>query len=80
MAVRDSGFVGKWFGNAGEKVYGGSRVEDVVARARDTGTTVNKDDDTERFEQLERLARLREGGALTDEEFEAEKRRVLGGG
>jgi hypothetical protein len=143
MAVRDSGFTGGWLGNAGEKVYGGTRVEGVVARVRDTGTTVNKqprvemtvrvpgpdgdpleltrkltvprvaiprpndpvevafdpdepsefvfrlrsisdvgtnDADTERIEQLERLVRLRESGALTDEEFEAEKQRVLGDG
>ncbi|MFP3900723.1 MAG: SHOCT domain-containing protein [Acidimicrobiia bacterium] len=141
MAVRKSGFVGKWFGMAGEKVYGGTRVDGVVARVRDTGTTVNddprieltvrvpgphgepleltrkllvarvgiprpndpvevaydpedpsefvfrlrtitdtKDGDAERIEQLERLARLHETGALNDEEFQAEKRRVLGGG
>jgi hypothetical protein len=33
----------------------------------------------DRIEQLERLAKLRESGALTDAEFDAEKRRVLGG-
>jgi hypothetical protein len=31
-----------------------------------------------RYEELERLQRLREGGALTDEEFQLEKRRLLG--
>ena len=31
-----------------------------------------------RYEELERLQRLRESGALTDEEFQAEKRRLLG--
>lgn len=31
-----------------------------------------------RYDELERLQRLRESGALTDEEFEAEKRRLLG--
>jgi hypothetical protein len=31
-----------------------------------------------RYDELERLQRLRESGALTDEEFQAEKRRVLG--
>ena len=36
-----------------------------------------EDDDSGRIEQLERLARLREAGALSDEEFETEKRRVL---
>jgi Short C-terminal domain len=35
-------------------------------------------DPDDRIEQLERLAKLRESGALTDAEFEAEKRRVLG--
>ncbi|MFL6843861.1 MAG: SHOCT domain-containing protein [Allosphingosinicella sp.] len=33
-----------------------------------------------RYDELERLQRLRESGALTDEEFQAEKRRVLGHG
>jgi hypothetical protein len=41
------------------------------------GTRGSGDDD--RLEQLERLARLREQGVLTGEEFEAEKRRILGG-
>lgn len=36
-------------------------------------------DPDDRIEQLERLAKLRESGALSDAEFEAEKRRVLGG-
>ena len=31
-----------------------------------------------RLEQLKTLAALRESGALTDAEFEAEKRRILG--
>ncbi|HEX8669545.1 MAG TPA: SHOCT domain-containing protein [Allosphingosinicella sp.] len=34
---------------------------------------------TERYDALERLQRLRESGALTDQEFEAEKRRLLDG-
>jgi hypothetical protein len=33
---------------------------------------------SDRYEALERLQRLRESGALTDEEFQAEKRRILG--
>lgn len=37
-------------------------------------------DDGVRIEQLKSLAALHESGALTDSEFEAEKRRVLGGG
>jgi hypothetical protein len=32
---------------------------------------------TDRYDALERLQRLRESGALTDEEFQAEKRRLL---
>jgi hypothetical protein len=28
--------------------------------------------------QLERLARMRDSGALTNDEFEAQKRRILG--
>jgi hypothetical protein len=32
----------------------------------------------DRISQLERLARLREQGALTDSEFQAEKARILG--
>jgi Short C-terminal domain len=35
-------------------------------------------DSDDRIEQLERLAKLRESGALSAAEFEAEKRRVLG--
>jgi Short C-terminal domain len=31
-----------------------------------------------RYDELERLQRLRESGALSDEEFQAEKRRILG--
>jgi hypothetical protein len=34
----------------------------------------------DRIAQLERLAQLRASGALSDEEFEAEKRRVLADG
>lgn len=35
---------------------------------------------TSRYDELERLQRLRERGALSEEEFQAEKRRLLGGG
>jgi len=37
-----------------------------------------KSRDKDKFEVLERLNKLRESGALTDEEFEAEKKKVLG--
>jgi hypothetical protein len=33
---------------------------------------------TSRYDELERLQRLRESGALSDEEFQGEKRRILG--
>jgi len=39
-----------------------------------------RDEDEVRLERLERLAALHEKGALTDEEFAAEKARLLGGG
>jgi hypothetical protein len=35
-------------------------------------------DDDDRIEELERLAKLKESGALTEEEFEREKARILG--
>lgn len=35
--------------------------------------------DDDRIEDLERLAKLRDSGALTEEEFEREKARILGG-
>jgi len=35
---------------------------------------------SDRYDALERLQRLRDSGALTDEEFQAEKRRLLGHG
>jgi hypothetical protein len=36
-------------------------------------------DTDDQLAQLERLAALRDSGALTDQEFEEQKRRVLGG-
>lgn len=38
------------------------------------------DPELDTIAQLERLQRLRESGALTDAEFDAQKRRILGGG
>ncbi|CNL36590.1 Uncharacterised protein [Mycobacterium tuberculosis] len=37
-------------------------------------------DEDIRLERLKTLASLRDSGALTEEEFQAEKRRILGGG
>ena len=55
------------------------RVDEAVARARaaDTGDAAGSVDD-DRLAALERLVALRDAGALSDEEFEAEKARVLG--
>jgi len=47
------------------------------APAADAEAPAAGDDD--RLEQLERLAKLRDSGALTQQEFEAEKARLLGG-
>ena len=48
-------------------------VSPVVPAARELG------DEGVRLERLKTLAALRDSGALTEEEFEAEKRRILGG-
>jgi Short C-terminal domain len=50
-------------------------VEDIVR-----GSTGGGGGGGDRISQLERLARLREQGALTEAEFQAEKARVLGQG
>ena len=42
-------------------------------------TSYTPTDDGVRVEQLNTLARLRDSGALTEDEFQAEKRRILGG-
>jgi hypothetical protein len=47
-------------------------------RERGASTPPADAGEAERVEQLERLARLREGGTLNDAEFEREKRRLLG--
>lgn len=52
------------------------KVADAVQRAR-AGSAADAGDD--RIAALERLVALRDAGALTPEEFEAEKARVLGG-
>jgi hypothetical protein len=43
-----------------------------------TGGEAPADSDDDRVAQLERLAKLKESGALTDAEFEREKARILG--
>ena len=49
----------------------------VSAPAQPASPAVARGDDV--IEQLERLARLRQEGVLTQEEFDAQKRRLLGG-
>jgi len=41
---------------------------------------IRVDDSDDRLVRLERLAKLREQGALTESEFRAEKARILGEG
>ena len=50
-----------------------------AAWAPPTPAATQDDFDDDRIEALERLAKLHATGALTDAEFAAEKRRVLGG-
>ncbi len=45
----------------------------------ETATRVMPVADSDRFALLEQIGRLRESGVLTDEEFAAEKKRILGG-
>lgn len=56
-------------------------LRDAMADGGSTAVRVEvqgaPDDDAERIAALERLVRLRDGGALTQAEFETEKRRLL---
>lgn len=81
-------------GGGAQAVQGGGDVDDIVAALQQAmpGAQINVqgeggagapqsgagDDDDDRVEQLERLAKLKESGALSDEEFEREKARILG--
>ncbi len=53
------------------------RMRERRERRVATGTATAATPDEQRLAQLERLARLRESGLLTDEELAAEKKRVL---
>jgi hypothetical protein len=53
------------------------RMRERRERRVATGTATAATPDEQRLAQLERLARLRESGVLTDEELAAEKKRVL---
>ena len=61
--------------SVGEKASGAA--SDVKARAS-ADKTVREED--KKMDKLERLVALRDGGALTDAEFEAEKKKLLGEG
>jgi hypothetical protein len=58
-----------------QQQYPGAQIE-VDGAQTSAGSAEEGGDD--RVAQLERLARLRESGALSDEEFEREKARILG--
>lgn len=49
----------------------------VLSPAHDPGTPVASTAETARLDQLERLASLRDSGALTADEYEAQKTRIL---
>jgi putative oligomerization/nucleic acid binding protein len=51
-----------------------------MRRPEGEGAAAPVDEEDSRLRRLERLAELREKGVLTEEEFAAEKARVLGGG
>jgi hypothetical protein len=53
------------------------RMRERRERRVATGTAVAASPDEQRLAQLERLARLHESGVLSDEEFAAEKKRIL---
>jgi Short C-terminal domain len=57
---------------------GGDKAEEPAAEAPTATLPTNEED--ARLERLERLGSLREKGILTEEEFAAEKARLLGGG
>ncbi len=73
-------------GAAGQAVPGGGDVNQIVqALQQASGAQVNVEGGgagaaggDDQVSQLERLAKLKESGALTDAEFEREKARILG--
>jgi hypothetical protein len=79
-------------GGSGQAVSGGGDVNEIVAALQQqfpgaqiqvgdgqvvSGAGAGGDDD-DRIAELERLAKLKDSGALTEEEFEREKARILG--
>jgi putative oligomerization/nucleic acid binding protein len=82
--------LGDYFGGARERVVGAVKSANLGERASKLrlpevrkpgageGDEAAPDDQDSRLRRLEQLAELREKGVLTDEEFAAEKARVLG--
>jgi len=79
-------------GGTGSVASGGGNVNEIVEAlqqampgaqiqvgdAQAVPGTGAGDDDDDRIEELERLAKLKDSGALTEEEFDREKARILG--
>jgi Short C-terminal domain len=66
-------------GGGGSVVAGGGDMSQIVDALQQAipGAQIESGED-DRVAQLERLAKLKESGALSDEEFEREKARILG--
>jgi hypothetical protein len=75
QAVMDGGVDVNEIVQALQQQYPGAQIEVEGAQVMG-GAPVPQDDD--RVAQLERLVKLRDSGALTEEEFEREKARILG--
>jgi hypothetical protein len=60
-----------------QQQYPGAQIEVGGTEVAGGGAQAGGGDD-DRLAELERLAKLKESGALTDEEFEREKARILG--
>jgi hypothetical protein len=59
-----------------QQQYPGAQIE--VEGAQSFGQPAQLSTEDDRVAQLERLAKLKESGALSEEEFEREKARILG--
>jgi hypothetical protein len=59
---------------AGKRAQAGQDQEEPVGEPQDVAATGGDD----QIDELAKLAELHESGALTDEEFEAEKAKILG--
>jgi hypothetical protein len=60
--------------------FPGAQVQVGGSQAAPGGPAPSSGGDDDRVAQLERLAKLKDSGALTDQEFEREKARILGQG